>query len=396
MNRAWWKTTSSVLRQAVAKAGRDDLAQRSAALAFTTMLSLVPLLAAFSYLGARAFSGAQDQLVAFLWSVLPYSEAAVQRQLSGFLEQAKAIRGFGFVGFIVTSLAAFINIEHTINRVWNVHQKRPFAARLRSFTLVLFWGPVMIAATYSSIFLLRQRSLLGPLMPFTITLVGLTMLYWQVPFTKVRLRSAVIGSVTATVLLELLRQGFGFYVGWFQRISIIYGSFGLALLFMVSIQLVWLIVLLGSEVAYCAQHRDLLLRPRSTAARVDGSWLGLVALVAVVERFRGGQPIMPRSRLCELLWLDEREVDQVVAPLLAAGRLAPSSDGEGVLLACDPYQLSVSELLADYDPEHAPAVDGLPPELAARLSEIRSSLEAARHERLGSRTVAELIAPPVP
>ncbi len=383
-----------VVRQAWAKAQSDDLVQRSAALAFLTMVSLVPLLAALSYLGARAFSGAQDQLVAFLWSVLPYSEAAVQRQLSGFLEQAKSIRGFGFLGFLVTSLFAFIAVERTINRVWNVNQQRPFSVRLRSFTLVLFWGPLMIGAAYSSLFLLGRHPFLRPLVPFTISMVGLTVLYWLVPFTKVHLRNAAIGGLTAAVLLEMLRQGFGFYIGWFQRLSIIYGSFGLALLFMASIQLVWLIVLLGSEVAYCVQHRALFLHPRASTARVDASWLGLVALVAIVDHFRVGSPIMPRSQLCAVLRMEASEVDAVVEPLLVAGRLAPSSDGEGFLLACDPYQLPVAEVLGDYDKVPGLNLDRLSPDLVERLTTLRSALGAVRTAHLGPQTVAEIVAPP--
>ncbi len=52
----------------------------------------------------------------------------------------------------------------------------------------------------------------------------------------------------------MLRQGFASYVEVFRNVSVVYGSFAFALLFMISIELTWTIILFGSEAAYTAQH----------------------------------------------------------------------------------------------------------------------------------------------
>ncbi|MDP9120898.1 MAG: YihY family inner membrane protein, partial [Acidobacteriota bacterium] len=247
----------------------DGVLLTASALAFVTILSLVPLLAAFSFIGARVFSEYPQKSLEVFVQVLPYSEKTVTDKLGEFLDQASTMNGFGLVAFFATSLFAFATIEATFNRIWNVSRRRPFRVRLLSFVLLLFWGPLLIGATFSSLFLLRENPALRHLVrealllhvaPFLATLVGLTTLYWLLPYTRVRLRNALAGGLLAAILLELLRQGFGYYIQLFRGVSTVYGSSAFALLFMISIEITWAVVLLGSEAAYTAQHFALIER----------------------------------------------------------------------------------------------------------------------------------------
>ncbi len=389
-SKPWIALPSKVFRflaLSVSKARADNLTQQASALAFITIVSLVPLLAALSFLGARWFDDRQEGMVELLSQVLPYSEETVVATLQGFLRQAEAIRGIGFAVFILSSMAAFTNIEATINRIWNVPRRRPLRSRLLSFTLVLFWGPLVIGATYSVLFYLRQQpalesiagSLPVQLIPFTVTLLGLTMLYWLVPYTTVRFRSALAGGLTAALLLEGLRQGFGVYVDQVRNVSLIYGGFGLLLLFMISIQIAWWIVLLGSEVAYSLQNADYMSSRRQPAAPLEGSWVALTALLFVTERFRDGQPITPHELLAERLQLAAGEVSDILAPLLKAGLLSESSgDTDGYLLSCDPYQLQISEIFDLYEGGHWDLMMPLADHLGGALEELRGQLVADR------------------
>jgi len=401
------RRASSFLTSAVKKAISDNLPLQAAALAFITILSLVPLLAAFSFLLESVFDEQRQRLIPILTQVLPYTQAEVVGKIEEFLEEAKRIRGFGFLGFLVTTLATFSFIDVSINKIWDVESQRPIRKRLLSLTLVLFWGPLLIGAAYSTFFFLQNRASLlgshplleailqttiGPLVPPAMTFLGLTMLYYLVPYTSVRFRSAVIGSVVATLLLEGLKFGFGYYIEIYQRISIIYGSFGLALFFMMSIQLTWLIVLLGSEVAYCAQHPDLMLSRRLPAAQLEGRWMGLAAVLVTTHGLRRGRPITPHEQLARRLRLSTRDLRQALAPLVDAGLLQEAEgEQEGYLLACDPYRLRIDEILEIYEDVQMEVVEPLSEELTSSLARLRTHmLEALRHST-GEMTVAELL-----
>ena len=69
------------LRLATGKAFQDGIALTASALAFVTLLSLIPLLAVFSFIGARAFQAYQEQALDVLVQVLPYSESALRQMI---------------------------------------------------------------------------------------------------------------------------------------------------------------------------------------------------------------------------------------------------------------------------------------------------------------------------
>ncbi len=396
---AWPRKVYRFAALSVSKARADNLTLQAAALAFITMVSLVPLLAAFSFLGARWFDQQQERTVDILSQILPYSEQTIMTNLQDFLVQATSIRGYGFLAFILTSLAAFTSIERTINRIWNVPRQRPLRSRLLSFTMVLFWGPLVIGATYSLLFYLRQqsafqavaKSLPLQLIPFIVTVLGLTMLYWLVPYTRVDFRSALAGGVTAALLLEGLRQGFGIYVEQVRNISLVYGGFGLLLFFMLSIQFAWWIILLGSEAAYNLQNSAYMASRRRPAAPLDGSWVALAALVKITQRFRSGKPVTPHELLAERLQLVAAELGEILAPLLEAGFLCESSgDTEGYLLSCDPYELEVTQVFELYEGANWQVAHSFVPELSEPLEGLRDRLAAERAQHIEGVTLAQL------
>lgn len=393
------RSTWCFLRQSAQKARADELPNESAALAFVSLISLVPLLAGLSYFSVGFFDGRQEELVALLSRVLPYTQADITAKLSEFLVESRSLRGFGFLAFLLTAATAFSMIERSINGIWIVSDRRPFRQRLNSFILLLCWGPILIGMTYSAIFVLQQSPAFGSMtdalpvrwVAFVATSVGLTMLNWQVPHTDVRFRSALVGGVTSATLIELLRWGFRLYVERADQISIVYSSFGFVFFFIVSIQLTWLIVLVGTELAYCVQNYRYLSRPRHRMGVIEGSWLGLAAMVTLTERFRGRQPVTPAEVLADRLGLGAAQLDDVLAPLLGADYLRESAGGDGYLLSCDPYGVSVVELLDLYESRQWDILDQLPESTAERLQGLRARLARARSGAVESMQLVELV-----
>lgn len=385
-----------------AKKSREDAVfLTSGALAFVTLLSLIPLLAAFSFVGARVFSQYQEKSLEFFVQVLPYHDLSVVQALQQFLGQAESLHGWGLFAFLFTALAAFGTVEEALNRIWGVPRNRPFRVRLLSFSLLVFWGPVLIGATFSSLLVLRQQpalrvlleeSLLLHLLPFGATLFGLTVLYWLVPYTPVNFRSALAGGITAAISLELLRQGFGAYVGLLRNASVVYGSFTFALFFAISIQLTWAIVLYGSIVSYCSQHFGALVRGLAKLKPFQGRWVGLAAAAALAERFSNGEPVTSHDALADRLRLPPGPLDSVLEPLVEA-RLLALAEGRGraYLLARPPHDITLDQILAAYDRASLPAFDPLGGELRARIGDLFGRVNQLRKQGLAGATLADLV-----
>ncbi len=382
------------------QAHEDGIFLTASALAFVTILSLIPLLAAFSFVGARVFNRYQQRSLEVFVQVLPYSDQTVTEKLREFLEQAGTIHGYGIVFFFLTTLFAFATIEESLNKIWNVSRRRPVKVRLLSFLLLLFWGPLLIGATFTSLILLRQSpglrvilqsSILFAVLPFVATAIGLTTLYWIVPYTRVQIRSALVGGLLASILLELLRQGFGSWVNFFRNVNIVYGSFAFALLFMISIELTWTIVLLGAEAAYTAQHFPRLIRGIHYESPLQAAWVGLSALTLIARRFDRGEPPLSPTALAERLHLSPRELERVIRPLLTHRLIRESTGERGYLLAIDPQQLPVDRVFQAYDHRARRGVEPVGPELRGRLEGLIGDLAQARGERLSGTTLAALI-----
>ncbi len=401
----WRKRLSyalTFLRLVVKKAGTDGISQRAAALAFVTILALIPLLAAFTFVAAQLLHDYQDRVLRFLTSVLPYSEGQILASLATFVEQAETLQSVGFLAFILVGLGAFGAIEEAINKIWQVSTRRSLRAKLVSFTLLVFWGPLLIGSSYSAMLLLQQRpgldvlfeeSVLVQALPFLVSAIGLTMLYWQVPFTRVQFRAALAGGLTAAVLLELLRRGFRYYVAHFtEGTYVVYGGFALAILFMISLQLAWFAVLFGTEVAYVAQHFGALTHTRGLDARYREAWIGLAALALLVEGLRAGHPVNDLDRLSTKLGVAPEALRSALEPLVKA-KLMVETTGEpaGYVLARDAHELTLETALMAYEKPLEELLAAMPQPLRDNLEALVGRLRDNRKTTLANRSIAQLL-----
>ncbi|HEY0782916.1 MAG TPA: YhjD/YihY/BrkB family envelope integrity protein, partial [Thermoanaerobaculia bacterium] len=125
----------------------DSAFLTASALAFVTLLSLIPFLAAFSFVGARVFHQYPQKSREVFVQVLPYSDKSLTDKLGEFLDQAEGLHGVGLAALFATTLFAFSTVEGAINKIWNVSRRRPFRVLLLSYGLLVFWGPLLIGAT---------------------------------------------------------------------------------------------------------------------------------------------------------------------------------------------------------------------------------------------------------
>jgi membrane protein len=253
-------------RLVVARFLRHEGAQNAAALTYTTLLSLVPLmtvtLAVFSAfpVADKLYQVIQDFV---FQNFVPASSEVLQRYLSEFSAKASRLTGTGAVFLVVTSLLMMANIDRALNAIWEVRSDRHFGTKFLIYWAVLSLGPLLIGASVLvtsyivSLPLLSDaassglgRRLLG-LAPVLASTVAFTLLYAVVPNCRVRLVHALLGALFAALLFELAKRGFGVYITQFPTYEAIYGALATIPIFLVWLYLSWVMVLLGAEVAHC-------------------------------------------------------------------------------------------------------------------------------------------------
>ena len=392
--RSFWTYLSLLVRQIQ----EDKILLTASALAYVTVLSIVPLLATFSFVGAKFSETFEQQTIDFLSGILVFSEQTLLDQIREFVKQAATLQGAAVLFLFLVAIMAFSTIEETLNSIWRVPKGRPLKMRLLTFTLLLFWGPVLIAIGFSGLPILRGLpGMADRAVPLEILSIGailavLTALYWIVPFTTVQLRVAVLGAVVGTLGLAGVRWGFTYYVGLAQNLNVIYGSFALAFLFVISIDLAWMIVLLGCEVAYTAQHFKSLERSSHGERGLEGRWAGLATLAVILERFRHGEPVVNHDSLGDELQIPPDDLPTVLDVLVGEGWLRRTREqGHAYVLAIDPHRLSIDEIFSAYDRRCEAVFEPLQTNVAGRLRDLVRALSHDRREGLSRISLADVV-----
>jgi len=121
---------------------------------------------------------------------------------------------------------------------------------------------VMLEPLESSKLVVFGRALsLGPLFGLAVYLLGLvaevfliTALYLVLPVGSITFRHALIGGLAAAVLWEITRRAIIWYYRTYTFVNLIYGSFASLVVFLLSVEAVAIIVLLGAQVIAELEH----------------------------------------------------------------------------------------------------------------------------------------------
>ncbi|MGV8041603.1 MAG: YihY/virulence factor BrkB family protein [Thermoanaerobaculaceae bacterium] len=253
---------------------RDKLYLHAAALAYTTLFSIVPLLTVALVMIGRVQPERAELVVRAIATVIPFSPARVQATLAAFAERTAALGWVAIALSILMIFNAFYQIEEVINTIWGVPHRRRWQVRLLSFATVLMCGPLLITALFSSLYWLSGRAwfpniaMLARPIPALLAMLTLGLLYRWVPHTRVPWRAAWIGAAVGAGGLTALHLGFQSYLDLASDLNVIYGSLALVMFFLMSLYLFWLALLLGAEASWVAGHAPVA-HPESSAAVLD-------------------------------------------------------------------------------------------------------------------------------
>lgn len=257
-----------------------DLAQgqltlRAMSLVYTTLLSIVPLLAlSFSVLKAfGVYNQVQPMLLTFL-EPLGEKGAEITERIIGFIQNMNVgvLGSVGLALLLYTAVSLVQKIEESFNFIWHVDRVRGVGERFSRYLSALLVGPLLLFAalgmTAAVMSMAFVRDLLavepvgwlvtqgGRLMPYLFVIGAFTLIYIFLPNTKVRIGPALAGGVVGGVLWQSAGWVFALFAAGSTRYAAIYSSFAILILFMLWLYLSWLILLFGASVAFYVQHPE--------------------------------------------------------------------------------------------------------------------------------------------
>jgi membrane protein len=389
-----------LLRHALLRFMADGGPRAAAALSYSSLLALVPLLAitlavlsafdAFEGLGASL----QEQLFA---AMLPEAAQALGEHVTRFVANAGRMTGPGVLGLAVTAILLLNTITGAFGAIWHATEPRPLARRLLVYWALLTLGPLLLGASisvstyaFAAVRWAGIESYAVPafgLLPFLLSAAGCTLLFIVVPNRAVRPRHAVAGGVVAAVLLELLKRGFGLYLSNFPTYQAIYGALAAIPIFLVWMYLSWAALLLGAEIAASLPEW------RAAEARRAGAHgpgaklaLALALLARLREATREGR-VLKERHLAHDLPATLGEFDQVLGALRRRGWVVRSGASRWVL-ARDLTTVTLNDLVWALGLSLEPGA-GWPKEVAAAVVALaRAGAEP------GGRSLAEILDAP--
>lgn len=238
---------------------KEDYTYSASALAFITLLSLVPsvsiVLYFFSYFTffSTAISSAKNYIYQ---NFLPSTTEQLQIYIDQFLQQTQQLPAISIIFSVLTGILLILTIENSINHIWKVgHQKRNIVATFISWIVLLFMpllvGYFAFISTYISSFFVSQYQfvLLGILNLITNSLL-IGILYISLPTRYVTWQEGLLGGVIAACLFDLGKKLFILYISFMTNYEYIYGTLAIIPIFLVWLYFSWSIILFGALFIY--------------------------------------------------------------------------------------------------------------------------------------------------
>jgi membrane protein len=328
---------------------KDRAHNLSSSLAYTTVLSLVPLLSVVTSVLAisGAFNATNDTLVLYLEPVFPAAAAKAAHYLQEFARtSATGVGGVSAVAFLVISVFLFMDIERTFNAVWHAPNTRPILRKIFTFYSVVTIGPILVTTSVgltarAQLVLTRfglEMGFFGTVAPFLIAFFLFTIMHWSLPSTRVRWSAAFVGGLFTALAFEAAKYGFNFYITHviLESYNTIYGALGLFPIFLVWVYVSWIVVLLGAELAYTVQNLRTIVEvdaaqvraPAKQKINIFNPLVGLEVLTPVARHFKSGHGALGETELIRELGYPEGFLREVVAELERLGAVKSVDDVE--------------------------------------------------------------------
>ncbi|GAX60836.1 membrane spanning protein ribonuclease BN-like family [Candidatus Scalindua japonica] len=320
----------------------DKCTLRASALTFYSLLSIVPVVALIFGI-AKGF-GSDQALENQLLKKFPGQEEVLV-QVMGFarslLEQTKGgmVAGIGLAVLFWIVIKLLSNIEHSFNDIWGIKKSRSTVRKITDYISIMLICPVLIIVSSGiTVFLITQITLITErfaflgffspliflsfkLLPYCAICGAFTFIYIFMPNTKVRFLYGVIAGAIAAVAYQVAQWGYIYSQVGVAQYNAIYGSFAALPLFLIWLQISWLIVLFGAEISFALQNIDTY-EFEPDCSRVSLSYKRLLALQIthlIIKNFSDEVKPLTASKISHTLEIPIRLVHQILYELVECG-----------------------------------------------------------------------------
>jgi len=242
-------------------------------LVYTTLLSLVPLLAlTFSVLKGFGVHNQMEPMLLNLLAPLGDKGVEIATNVVGFVENIKVgvLGALGLGMLVYTVISLLHKIEQSFNYTWHIKESRPIGQRFSEYLSVVLVGPLLIFSAIGLTASMMSSSLVqgmaaipvlgiivsvaGSLIPYLFVIAAFTFVYIFIPNTKVHFFAALVGGIVSGFLWETVGLIFGSFAAGATNYTAVYSGFAILILFMIWLFISWLILLLGASIAFYTQH----------------------------------------------------------------------------------------------------------------------------------------------
>ena len=388
---------------------------RAMSLVYTTLLSIVPLLAvSFSVLkGFGVHNKIEPLLYNFLTPLGPNGVEITDRIIS-FVENVKVgvLGSIGIVLLIYTVIALLQKIESAFNFVWQIDHLRSLSQRISNYLSVTLVGPVLIfsavgfTATVLDTETAQQLVSIEPfgtlmlyvskLVPYILVCLAFTIIYIFIPNTHVQFTAALVGGVIAGVLWKITGWGFAAFIASSSKYAAIYSGFAIVILLLIWLYLSWLILLVGSQIAYFVQHPKYMTLHREPMVLSNRmrEQLALQVMFLVGYNYFHGKAAWTLDRFVDYLDLPGEPLQRTLRTLVDTGYLIEIDNDSGpvYLPLHDIENIRIIDVITDVRSARESRVLSLQQLTPVRaVEQLMSELNAVQQSALGERTLRSMV-----
>ena len=350
--------------------GRDivfgQLTLRAMSLVYTTLLSVVPLIAfSFSVLkGLGKHKELEPLLYDFLAPLGPQGEQITQ-QVIALVDNVKGsvLGGVSLAFFIYTAISMVQKVEESFNYVWYVSKPRSFARRFSEYFFVLLIGPILMVTALGMLTSIRSNAVVqmiltneslgrifvvaSQLTPYLLITGVFTFLYMYMPNTKVKFKAALVGGLAGGFLWASAGAFFATFILYASRTQLIYSGFAVAITTLIWLYLSWLILLIGAQLAFYFQQ-PAFLRIGRREPRLSNSMrerLALNVMYLVGKAFRDPDATTSIREISQQLSMPSIALAPVTNALESAALLI-TTENEELLPGREMARIPLNDILA--------------------------------------------------
>ena len=392
---------------------KDQCIIRASALTFTTILSIVPLLAvAFSI--SKGFGLQNTEFIRGLLLQIAAGRAEVADKILMYIDNTN-VKTLGWVGVLALLMTVFSTvgtIEKAFNTIWNARKGRSPWRKFTDFFSVILVCPIIIIVASSFTVTIQNNAfvqelssitafgyidvVLLKLAPMVMVWLAFTFAYSFIPNTPVKLSCAVLAGIVGGTLWQTAQWVFITWQIGVAKYNAIYGSFAQLPLFLVWIYVSWVIVLLGAEIGYAAQNVNVYAKQRffGNASHAEKVKTAVLLLLFMVKRFEAGMSPLTDAELSERLGVPQELVLELFGILSDAGYtvVAESETGHVFVPAVDPERVRVMDVVTTFNELGASGAHGLWGRTFPFIDDIFANLMGAAQSSEGNMTLTEYAA----